>query len=357
MVENRNLRPVHKVVAMVHVEQPTPGPSKEGIERWEATHGPALETFLRAMPLFPSLEGAGVGSSSPPNPFFDRDESVTLFRCGPAYVASAIKSFGANVVLLAVDHEDELVGVYSQLRRLRFEGVSVLTSLNVAEVYGGKVPLDLVDEAWLMQASQGFISPIALRFKRLMDVTLVLVMSPLALMLGLFIALLIKANAPRSPVFYSQERVGRFGRIFHIYKFRTMVPAAEAVGGAMWSPLSDPRVTGIGHFLRRYRLDELPQLLNVLENNMSLVGPRPERPELVEKLEKDIPHYRERENLLPGLTGWAQTRYPYGATVDDARAKLEYDFYYLQNLSMGLDLRIILHTLRIVIFGMEREMR
>jgi lipopolysaccharide/colanic/teichoic acid biosynthesis glycosyltransferase len=125
----------------------------------------------------------------------------------------------------------------------------------------------------------------------------------------------------------------------------------------MWSPLSDPRVTGIGRVLRRYRLDELPQLLNVMENNMSLVGPRPERPELVEKLEKDIPHYRERENLLPGLTGWAQTRYPYGATVDDARAKLEYDFYYLQNLSMGLDLRIILHTLRIVIFGMEREMR
>jgi len=161
----------------------------------------------------------------------------------------------------------------------------------------------------------------------------------------------------RSPVFYSQERVGRFGRIFRIYKFRTMVPLAEGERGAVWSPRGDPRVTLVGSFLRRYRLDELPQLFNVLKADMSLVGPRPERPELVEKLEKEIPYYRERENLLPGLTGWAQIRYPYGATVDDARAKLEYDLYYLQNLSVALDLRIILHTLRIVIFGMEREMK
>jgi lipopolysaccharide/colanic/teichoic acid biosynthesis glycosyltransferase len=136
-----------------------------------------------------------------------------------------------------------------------------------------------------------------------------------------------------------------------------MVPQAETDGVAMWSPRSDPRVTGIGRFLRCYRLDELPQLLNVLQNDMSLVGPRPERPEMVEKLAKEIPFYRERENILPGLTGWAQIRYPYGATVDDARAKLEYDFYYLQNLSISLDMCIILSTLRIVLFGMEKEMR
>jgi exopolysaccharide biosynthesis polyprenyl glycosylphosphotransferase len=315
MVENRNLRPAHKVVAMIQVENPSGGREFVG----------------------------------------GQCDGVTIFRCGPANVAAAIKSFGADVVLMAIEHEDELAGVYAQLRRLRFEGVSVLTSLNVAEVYGGKVPLDLVDENWLMQASQGFVSPMALRFKRLMDVTLVLITAPLALVLGLVIALLIKIDSPRSPVFYSQERVGRFGLIFRIYKFRTMVSGAESAGEAVWSPLSDSRVTGIGRFLRRYRLDELPQLLNVLENDMSLVGPRPERPEWVEKLEKDIPFYRERENLLPGLTGWAQIRYPYGATVDDARAKLEYDFYYLQNLSIGLDLRIILHTLRIILFGMERE--
>jgi lipopolysaccharide/colanic/teichoic acid biosynthesis glycosyltransferase len=178
-----------------------------------------------------------------------------------------------------------------------------------------------------------------------------------ALLLGLMIAAAIKVSAPRSPVLYTQERVGRFGRVFRIFKFRTMVAAAEDEQGAIWSPRDDPRVTTVGRILRRYRLDELPQLYNVLRYDMSLVGPRPERPELVEKLEKAIPYYRERENLLPGLTGWAQIRYPYGATVADARAKLEYDLYYLQNLSAGMDLRIILHTLRIVMFGMEREMR
>jgi lipopolysaccharide/colanic/teichoic acid biosynthesis glycosyltransferase len=158
-------------------------------------------------------------------------------------------------------------------------------------------------------------------------------------------------------VFYSQERVGRFGRIFRIHKFRTMTVGAEQGREAVWSPDNDPRITWAGKSLRKYRLDELPQLWNVLKGEMSLVGPRPERPELVEKLAKVIPYYRERENIPPGLTGWAQIRYPYGATIEDARAKLEYDLYYLQNLSVALDLRIILRTLRIVLFGMEREIR
>lgn len=316
MVENVNLRPVHKVVALIQVD-PASG-AKAAVQN--------------------EIQGTAV------------------FRCAPSHVAATIRSFGAHVVLVAVDRDDELEGVYAQLRRLRFEGISVLTSLNVAEVYGGRVPLDLVDEHWMMQASQGFVSPVAMRFKRLMDVALVLAMGLPAILVGVVIACLIKLSSIRHPVFYSQERVGHFGRIFRIYKFRTMVPTAEENAGAVWSPRGDPRVTVFGRFLRRYRLDELPQLYNILKGDMSLVGPRPERPELVEKLEKEIPYFRERENLLPGLTGWAQTRYPYGATVDDARAKLEYDLYYLQNLSVGLDVRIMLHTLRIVIFGMEREM-
>jgi exopolysaccharide biosynthesis polyprenyl glycosylphosphotransferase len=315
MVENPHLRPVHRVMAMIQIEESA---------------------------SVPGITGA-------------QGDGVAVFRCGPAHVASAIKSFGADVVLVAVDDEKELTGVYPQLRRLRFEGISVLTLLNAAEVYTGRVPLQLADERWLMQASQGFVSPMTLRFKRLMDVILVLCVAPLALILGLIIALAIKLSSPRNPVFYLQERVGRFGRIFHIYKFRTMIPQAES-DGAVWASRRDPRVTAIGRFLRAYRLDELPQLLNVLENDMSLVGPRPERPEMVDRLEKDIPFYRERENILPGLTGWAQIRYPYGATVDDARAKLEYDFYYLQNLAIGLDFRIMLHTFRIVIFGLERDM-
>lgn len=315
-VENADLRPRHKVAALVDV-------SAEG----GATPG--------------SREAGG----------------VPIIRAPIATVAAVVRSLGVDVVLVGLDREDQFRQLYPQLRRLRFEGIPVLTPLNVAEVYTGRVPLDLIDENWLMQASLGFASPVTMRFKRFFDVLLVLLAGLPAAVLGCVIALVIKVSAPRSPVFYSQDRVGRFGRTFRIHKFRTMVPGAERGVGAMWSPLLDPRVTKVGHFLRRYRLDELPQLLNVLEGDMSLVGPRPERPELAAQLEKEIACYRERENIPPGLSGWAQIRYPYGATVADAKAKLEYDMYYLQNLSFGLDLRIILRTLRIVIFGLERDMR
>jgi lipopolysaccharide/colanic/teichoic acid biosynthesis glycosyltransferase len=153
---------------------------------------------------------------------------------------------------------------------------------------------------------------------------------------------------------FRQRRVGRNQKPFTLVKFRTMRPDTASVA----THLADASaVTNLGHFLRRSKLDELPQLWNVLKGDMSLVGPRPERPEIVEKLEKVVTYYRERENLLPGLTGWAQIRYPYGATIEDARAKLEFDLYYLQNVSAVLDLKIILRTLRIVVFGLEREIR
>ncbi len=299
------------------------------------------------------VDGVGNGRSI----VRDEQEDVAVIECGMAHVASTIRAMGADVVMLGVDREADLAGIYPQLRRLRFEGVSVLTPLEVAEAYGGRVPLRLVDEHWLMHASQGFATPVALRFKRLMDLVIILLFGVLALLVAGLVVLLIKVTGPRHPVLYMQERVGRFGVIFRIYKFRTMRPGAEADTGAVWASDNDPRITWVGRFFRKYRLDELPQLINVWRGEMSLVGPRPERPEIVEKLAREIPYYRERENLLPGLTGWAQIRYPYGATTDDARAKLEFDLYYLQNLSIGLDLRIILRTLRIVVFGLEREMK
>lgn len=322
LVQNINLRPRHKVVAMIQVDHEKP-----------------------ASTVRFTSQGKAPG----------RDAAV--IHCSPAHVASTVRSLACDVLLIAVDRDEDLAGVYTQLRRLRFEGVSVLSPLNVAEVYSGKVPLNLVDENWLMNASQGFISPMTMRFKRMLDIGLVLIVSPLALGLSALVAAAVKLTAPRSPVFYSQERVGRFGRIFRIHKFRTMKEGAEEGKGAVWSPENDPRITWAGQSLRKYRLDELPQLWNVMKGEMSLVGPRPERPELVEKLEKVIPYYRERENIPPGLTGWAQIRYPYGATIEDSRAKLEYDLFYLQNLSIALDLRILLRTLRIVLFGMERDIR
>ncbi len=320
LIQNINLRPKHVVVAMIQVDQ--------------GTEGRGRDTLTAADEKMPSI-----------------------IHCSPAHVAVTVRTLDCDVLFVAVEREQELSGVYPQLRRLRFEGVSVLSPLNVAEVYSGKVPLTMVDDLWLMNACQGHISLMAMRVKRVIDVLLILLTAPVTLYFGLLTALLVKLSAPRSPVFYLQERVGRFGKIFKIYKFRTMNVDAEQEQGAVWSPENDPRITWAGRSLRKYRLDELPQLWNVLKGDMSLVGPRPERPEMVEKLEKVVPFYRERENLLPGLTGWAQIRYPYGANIEDARAKLEFDLYYLQNLSAALDMRIILRTLRIVVFGLERETR
>jgi lipopolysaccharide/colanic/teichoic acid biosynthesis glycosyltransferase len=152
-------------------------------------------------------------------------------------------------------------------------------------------------------------------------------------------------------VFYRQTRVGQFGRPFTIVKFRTMAPDAEARTGPVWSAKGDARVTRLGSVLRTFRVDEIPQFVNVLRGEMSMVGPRPERPELIGELEKRIPYFSERLNVLPGLTGWAQVRYPYGSTIEDARRKLEYDLYYIKHLSLRLDLQIILSTLRVVVFG------
>ena len=208
-----------------------------------------------------------------------------------------------------------------------------------------------------MQTSMVTGAPGITRAKRIMDVLTAAVAGLAVLPFALLIAVLVKITAPLSPVFYCQRRVGRFGKEFPIYKFRTMIDKAEATVGPIWSPANDRRITLIGHVLRRFRLDEIPQLLNVLKGEMSIVGPRPERPEIVTQLEKQITFYRERENVMPGLTGWAQIRYPYGNSVEAARAKLEYDLYYIKNLSLTLDLQIILRTLRIVLFGMERQMR
>jgi len=171
---------------------------------------------------------------------------------------------------------------------------------------------------------------------------------------AVLIALLMKLAEPQSPVLYSQTRVGRFGSAFRIYKFRTMREGAEDKTGPVWSADEDTRVTRLGRGLRRFRLDEIPQFINILQGDMSLVGPRPERPELAAELEKRIPFYSERENIMPGLTGWAQIRYAYGNTVEDAVSKLEYDLYYMKHLSFALDLQIVLSTLQIVIFGARK---
>jgi lipopolysaccharide/colanic/teichoic acid biosynthesis glycosyltransferase len=164
------------------------------------------------------------------------------------------------------------------------------------------------------------------------------------------VALLIKLTSP-GPVFFRQERVGLRAEVFTVYKFRTMRQDAECETGPVWAQKHDPRITPLGRFLRKTRLDELPQLWNVLKGDMSFVGPRPERPEFVSSLSAQIPYYNLRNIIPPGLTGWAQVRYRYGATVEDAKRKLEYDLYYIKHMSIALDLLIIFETVKTVVFG------
>jgi lipopolysaccharide/colanic/teichoic acid biosynthesis glycosyltransferase len=186
-----------------------------------------------------------------------------------------------------------------------------------------------------------------------MDVCLAIPMLIISSPLWLIITAIIKFDS-KGPVFYKQERVGKNHELFFIYKFRTMVANAEEITGPVWAKESDPRITRMGRILRRFRLDELPQLLMVINGGMSLIGPRPERPYFVEKLVKEFPFYYRRHKIRPGITGWAQIKHPYDQDIKDVRQKLKYDFYYIENLSFSLDFKILLSTVWVMISGKGR---
>jgi len=280
---------------------------------------------------------------------------VAIVEAKAEEIEAVIRSLDVNVLIIGLDEIGATALFYPQLKRLRFAGIEVLGPLSVAEVYQGKTPLNLISEDFLVQASMESSFPVVRRVKRMFDVVFSLLALVVFFPLMLLIAVLIKLSEPRSPVFYTQSRVGHFSRAFRIVKFRTMKEGAEAASGPVWAAHDDARITRLGRVLRRFRLDELPQLINILRGEMSIVGPRPERPELTKELEKNIPFYNERENVMPGLTGWAQIRFRYGSTVEDAARKLEYDLYYIKHLSLSLDLQIVLSTLRIVLMGKERR--
>jgi exopolysaccharide biosynthesis polyprenyl glycosylphosphotransferase len=188
--------------------------------------------------------------------------------------------------------------------------------------------------------------------KRLLDITIVLLLLPFILPIMMLSALaILMDNKGKGDIFYRQTRVGKNCQLFKIYKFRTMVTDAEIDGVARWADKNDRRITRVGSILRKYRLDELPQLFNILKGEMSIVGPRPERPEFVGELTEKIPYYGERHRVKPGLTGWAQIRYSYGASVEDSKEKLQYDLYYVKNYSNFLDALVLLQTADVVLFG------
>jgi len=209
--------------------------------------------------------------------------------------------------------------------------------------------LNQLHESWLVTARANCQGQLKAAMHRSLDLACAVTLLLATLPLLLLVALAIKLDSP-GPIFYGQERVGLGGRRFTVYKFRSMRVDAEANGTPQWASKQDPRVTRLGRLLRLSRIDEIPQVLNVLHGDMAMVGPRPERPAFVEQLERLIPHYKDRACVRPGITGWAQINYPYGASVEDARRKLTYDLYYIQHRGLRLDLRILLTTIRVVAF-------
>jgi exopolysaccharide biosynthesis polyprenyl glycosylphosphotransferase len=180
--------------------------------------------------------------------------------------------------------------------------------------------------------------------KRIMDVVIALLILMITLLLQIIIAMLIKITS-KGPAIYKQQRVGRFGKPFMMYKFRTMKANAESESGPVWAKEDDPRITAVGHWLRKFRLDELPQFVNVLKGEMSLVGPRPERPHFVDQFKQEIPLYTRRLRVRPGITGWAQVKWKYDSDMEDVKEKIRYDLFYLENRSLRMDLKILVNTL------------
>jgi sugar transferase (PEP-CTERM system associated) len=235
-----------------------------------------------------------------------------------------------------------------KLLEMKLDGVTFDHLASVYEEYTGKIAVENLRPSWLI-FSDGFRK--SRRFaamKRLSDVLLAAIGLVIAAPILLTVAALVKLTSA-GPALYSQRRVGHHGRVFTVHKFRSMHVNAEAVTGPVWASADDPRITPIGRFLRKSRLDEIPQLWNVLVGDMSFVGPRPERPEFVSELTKQIPFYGQRHIVRPGLTGWAQVRYSYGASTEDAMQKLQYDLYYIKNMSVALDILIILRTVKTVV--------
>jgi sugar transferase (PEP-CTERM system associated) len=235
-----------------------------------------------------------------------------------------------------------------KLLDMKLAGVTFDHLASVYEEYTGKIAVENLRPSWLIFSS-GFRKSVLVTFsKRALDLTTAALGFVVALPLMLLTAALIKLTSP-GPLLYHQIRVGQNGKLFTIHKFRSMRVDAEKDTGAVWAQKNDSRITPTGRFMRKTRLDELPQLWNVIKGDMSLVGPRPERPEFVEELTKQIPFYGQRHAVKPGLTGWAQVSYTYGASVEDALEKLQYDLFYIKHLNLPLDLFIIFKTAKTVV--------
>jgi sugar transferase (PEP-CTERM system associated) len=261
-----------------------------------------------------------------------------------------VRRLRVDEIIVAVRQQRGGVLPLRSLLDCRLKGVQITDLARYFERVHCRVPIHLVKVSWLIYGNGYRQGPLRAATKRATDVlfaSLLLVLTlPIMALVGAMIML-----ESGTPVIYRQTRVGRLGKHFVLFKFRSMVPNAENGNGAQWAEVNDPRTTRMGRLMRRSRIDELPQIINVLRGEMSFVGPRPERPEFVTTLTEQLPFYAVRHSVNPGITGWAQVRYSYGASVEQSLKKLEYDLYYVKNHSLALDLQIVLETVRVVLFG------
>ena len=241
----------------------------------------------------------------------------------------------------------------SDLVRLRVQGIEIEDAHSALAALTGRVWLRTVRPSWFVFSTGFHRSKATVLLKRVIDLAFGLLGLVLFSPIIALTALAVRLDS-NGPAIYRQSRVGFTGKVFNVLKFRSMRLDAESAVGAQWAKKDDPRITRVGRFIRRYRLDELPQFLNVIRGEMSFVGPRPERPCFVDQLREQIPFYDERHSVRPGVTGWAQVEYGYGASVEDAFRKLEYDLFYLKHLSILFDMAIIVRTVRVVLFGSGR---
>ncbi len=310
----------------------------------------------RAAMLASEMGGMDVGLSYEIVAYIPVEGEDTVVR------SNRVVALNSRLLDFALTHEIEEIVVALDDRRnrlpmeelisCRLAGILVITPATFLEREQDKISLDMLSPDWVIFSSGFHHNTMHLFLQRSFDVVSSLIILLLMLPLMSVTAFLIAAESNfKAPVFYRQKRVGLGGRTFELLKFRSMRVDAEANGQAVWAKQNDNRITRVGHFIRQTRIDELPQIINILKGDMRLVGPRPERPEFVEGLSKRIPYYSQRHTVKPGLAGWAQLKYPYGATEKDAREKLRFDMYYVKNHNIVMDIFILIQTVEIVVFG------
>ncbi len=266
---------------------------------------------------------------------------------GIAELRTLCENRAIEKIILALDEKRGMLPMH-ELIEYKFMGIEITDAVGFYEELTGKIMVENLNPSWLLFSEGFYVGRFQRVKKRTLDLLVALSIFILTLPVFILSALIIKLESPGG-VFYIQERVGKHGRPFKVFKFRSMREDAEK-DGPVWAAADDERVTRFGRFIRKVRIDELPQLLNVLEGTMSFVGPRPERAVFVDQLVQRIPYYNIRHMVKPGITGWAQIYYPYGASEEDALHKLEYDLYYIKNLSIAMDLSTIFQTIKVILF-------